>query len=77
MFIVPPITYWSAAQDPDYPDGAIDKIHKLLNPLSHLGNMEGTVDERSFIYTTGSRDGLQAIISMDAVMQAMEGGVEG
>ncbi len=54
-------------QDLDYPDGAIDKIHKLLNPLSHLGNMEGTVDERSFIYTTASQDG----------PQAMEGGVEG
>jgi hypothetical protein len=67
MFIVPQITYWSAVQDLDYPDGAIDKIHKLLNPLSHLGNMEGTVDERSFIYTTASQDG----------PQAMEGGVEG
>jgi hypothetical protein len=62
MFIVPPVTYWPPAQNPDYPDEALDKIYKLLNPPSHLGNVEGTFDERSLVYTTGSRDKPQAII---------------
>lgn len=30
-----------------------DKLYTLLNPPSHLGNAEGTADERSLIYCTG------------------------
>ena len=33
-----------------------------MNPPSHLGNVEGTADERSIVYVTGERDSPQAII---------------
>jgi hypothetical protein len=33
-----------------------------MNPPSHLGNVEGTADERSMIYVTGGSDEPQALI---------------
>jgi hypothetical protein len=42
-----------------------------LNPQSHLGNIEGTVDERSLVHTTGSQDKPQAniFISFDPAIR--------
>jgi hypothetical protein len=64
MFIVPDIIYWPPAQDPcpGNGDDAIDKIYRLLNPPTHLGNVKGTADERSLVYMTGPEEEPQAII---------------
>ncbi|KAN0112859.1 hypothetical protein V8E51_005810 [Hyaloscypha variabilis] len=64
MYRVPEITYWPAAQNPDpnLRNEHDDAIYKLLNPPSHLGNVEGTADERSMVYVTGARDEPQALI---------------
>jgi hypothetical protein len=56
------IVYWPAAQDPEHPDGDLDEVYRLLNPPSHLGNVQGTADERSLVYTTGGCDKPQAIV---------------
>jgi hypothetical protein len=37
-------------------NGDLDAIYKLLNPPNHLGVMNGTADERSIVYMTGSGD---------------------
>jgi hypothetical protein len=64
MFIVPDIIYWPPAQDPNHEnnDEAVDKIYRLLNPSSHLGNVSGTADERPLIYLTGPEEEPKAII---------------
>ncbi len=64
MYDVPPVTYWPAAQNPEEgcDDSELDEVYKLLNPPNHLGNVEGTADERSIVYATGGRDGPQALI---------------
>src|SRR6202034_1980162 len=53
-----------AAQNPDpnLRNEHDDAIYKLLNPPSHLGNVEGTADERSMVSVTGARDEPQALI---------------
>jgi hypothetical protein len=56
------IVYWPPAQDPANPDQDLDAIYRLLNPPTHLGNVEGTADERSMVYVTGAYDKPQAII---------------
>ncbi|KUJ18069.1 uncharacterized protein LY89DRAFT_668260 [Mollisia scopiformis] len=62
MYQVPPITFWPAAQDPNNPDEQLDAVYQLMNPPSHLGNVEGTADERSMVYVTGSHNGPKALI---------------
>lgn len=64
MFRVPEITYWPPAQDPDpaHADEHVNAIYRLMNPPSHLGNVEGTADERSMVYVTGGCDVPQALI---------------
>ncbi|ATZ57101.1 hypothetical protein BCIN_14g02740 [Botrytis cinerea B05.10] len=56
------ITYWPPAQDPEVANESLDELYKLLNPPSHLGNVEGTADERSLVYVTGGYGSPQAII---------------
>lgn len=56
------VTYWPPAQDPEVANEALDELYKLLNPPTHLGNVEGTADERSLVYVTGGYDSPQAII---------------
>ncbi|QSZ33272.1 hypothetical protein DSL72_002860 [Monilinia vaccinii-corymbosi] len=56
------ITYWPPAQDPEVANVALDELYKLLNPPTHLGNVEGTADERSLVYVTGGYGGPLAII---------------
>ncbi|ESZ94454.1 hypothetical protein SBOR_5172 [Sclerotinia borealis F-4128] len=56
------ITYWPPAQDPEVANEALDELYRLLNPPTHLGNVEGTADERSLVYVTGGYDSPQAII---------------
>ncbi|KAK6597872.1 F-box domain-containing protein [Botrytis cinerea] len=38
------------AQDPEVANESLDELYKLLNPPSHLGNVEGTADERSLVF---------------------------
>jgi hypothetical protein len=40
----------------------VDALYRLLNPPSHLGNVEGTTDERSLVYVTGGYEKPQAIV---------------
>lgn len=56
------VTYWPPAQDPKVENEALDQLYRLLNPPTHLGNAEGTADERSIVYATGGYDSPQAII---------------
>ena len=45
--------YWPREQD----GCGVDKeLYKLLNPSSHLGNVKGTMEERSLVYATGGCD---------------------
>jgi len=62
MYKVPPITYWPEGQDLLRPNEYDDAIYKLMNPPSHLGNVEGTMDERSLVYLTGGCDQPRALI---------------
>jgi hypothetical protein len=64
MYRVPEIKFWPAAQNPDasYADEHVDAIYRLMNPPSHLGNVEGTADERSMVYVTGAYGEPQALI---------------
>ena len=64
MYRVPEIIYWPAAQhpEPEHSNEHLDAIYRLMNPPSHLGNVEGTADERSMVYVTGGCDEPQALI---------------
>jgi len=62
MYNVPDIAYWPAAQDLDNPDEQLDSVYRLMNPPSHTGNVEGTADERSMVYVTGSHNEPKALI---------------
>ena len=62
MYKEQPIVYWPPAQDPDKEDKELDEVYRLLNPPSHLGNVHGTADERSLVYSTGSGDKPQALV---------------
>jgi hypothetical protein len=62
MYREQPIVYWPPAQDPHKPDENLDAVYRLLNPPSHLGNVQGTADERSLVYVTGGCDKPQAIV---------------
>jgi hypothetical protein len=56
------VTFWPPEQDPEMPDEGLDELYKLLNPPTHLDNVEGTADERSLVYMTGGLGKPQAII---------------
>ena len=62
MYREPPIVYWPPAQDANRPDKNLDAVYRLLNPPNHLGNVQGTADERSLVYATGGCDKPQAIV---------------
>jgi hypothetical protein len=64
MYRVPEIIYWPASQNPEpsLRNKHVDAIYRLMNPPSHLGNVEGTADERSMVYVTGARNEPQALI---------------
>jgi hypothetical protein len=62
MYREQPIAYWPPVQDPEHPDEDLDAVYRLLNPPSHLGNVQGTADERSLVYVTGVCDKPQAIV---------------
>ncbi|KAH8808050.1 hypothetical protein F5884DRAFT_821520 [Xylogone sp. PMI_703] len=59
LYLETPITFWPSA---DLPESEQDAIYKLLNPPSHLGNVEGTADDRSLVYVTGGTMAPQALI---------------
>ncbi|KAJ4410320.1 hypothetical protein N0V82_009267 [Gnomoniopsis sp. IMI 355080] len=56
------IMFWPPR--PEGPDaGALHLLEGIMNPPSHMGNVHGTWDERSFVYSTGSNaDGVQAVV---------------
>jgi hypothetical protein len=56
------VRYWPPIQDPNNASEHVDALYRLLNPPSHLGNVEGTADNRSFLYVTGGYDKPQAIL---------------
>ncbi|KAJ9156142.1 F-box domain-containing protein [Pleurostoma richardsiae] len=61
------VTFWPPDSDqvrPDpFLDAAIDDLYRVLNPPTFDGNVYGTWDDRSLIYSTGGRDnGVQAIV---------------
>ncbi|KAG4031850.1 hypothetical protein MFRU_008g02050 [Monilinia fructicola] len=56
------IIYWPPAQDPEMENEALNELYELLNPPTHLGNVEGTADERSIVYVTGGYGNPRAII---------------
>jgi hypothetical protein len=62
MYRVKPISYWPPNQNYEQPDPDIDTLYKLMNPPSHLGNVEGVIDDRSILYVTGGNDKPKAII---------------
>ena len=62
MYKYSEIQYWPAAQNPDQMNEGLDDLYRLLNPPTHLGNVEGICDERSLVYATGGYDKPQAII---------------
>ncbi|KAE8452747.1 hypothetical protein EG329_013019 [Mollisiaceae sp. DMI_Dod_QoI] len=62
MYRVPPITYWPDAQDMNDPDEQLDMVYRVMNPPSHLGNVEGDSDERSIVYVTGGYNQPKALI---------------
>jgi hypothetical protein len=53
---------WPAAQDPNIPNEYLNAVSRLMNPPSHLGNVQGTADKRSMVYVTGACNEPQAII---------------
>jgi len=59
---VTPVTYWPPKQEVWGENENLDALYTLLNPPSHLGNVEGTMDERSLVYATGGHDAPQALI---------------
>jgi hypothetical protein len=40
----------------------VNALYKLLNPPTHLGNVEGSADERGLVYVTGGSERPQAIV---------------
>lgn len=40
----------------------MDAIYTLLNPPTHLGNVEGTADDRSIVCITGQPGEPQALV---------------
>lgn len=50
------IAFWPEETSP-----ALDDLYAVLNPPAFLGNVKGTWDERSLVYSTGS-NGVQAIV---------------
>lgn len=43
--------------------GALDQLNRVVNPPSHVGNVKGAWDDRSFVYSTGNNpDGVQALV---------------
>lgn len=63
IYVDQPIQYWPPVHDPLHPDGEdVDAWYRLLNPPTHLGNVEGTSNERSLVYVTGGYEKPQAIV---------------
>ncbi|KAH8591883.1 hypothetical protein B0O99DRAFT_518761 [Bisporella sp. PMI_857] len=56
------IQYWPPALDPKESNNDWDAVYRLLNPSTHLGNVEGVMDERSLVYATGGCNAPRALI---------------
>lgn len=62
MYREQPVRSWPVPQESPNSTADLDAVYALLNPPTHLGNVEGTADERSILYVTGSSDQPQAIV---------------
>jgi hypothetical protein len=64
MYIVPEISFQPPAQYPILAnrDEEVNKIYKLLNPPSYLGNIKRIADKRSLVYVTRGKSEPQAFI---------------
>ncbi|KUJ12319.1 uncharacterized protein LY89DRAFT_592692 [Mollisia scopiformis] len=62
IFMPSTIKWW-----PEFYDSDLDVIRRLLNPPGQLSDVKGIVDERSLVYSAGSRDipGALIFISFD------------
>jgi hypothetical protein len=58
------VSFWPPEQNSPWSpeDDRLEEIYILMNPPSHLGNIEAMGDERSFVYATGRKDQPRAII---------------
>lgn len=57
------IVFWPPTSEEGPDASALKVLETLMNPPSHPGNVQGTWDERSFVYSTGNgNDGMQAVI---------------
>ncbi|KAG9229559.1 hypothetical protein BJ875DRAFT_187189 [Amylocarpus encephaloides] len=61
LYVNQGIRYWPDLHDSNY-DPELEEVYTLLNPPSHLGEVAGTADDRSFVYVTGPRDKPRALI---------------
>ncbi|KAK0635165.1 hypothetical protein B0T17DRAFT_485545 [Bombardia bombarda] len=57
------VVFWPPNEDPAQPDPALSHLYQILNPPGHLGNIQGSWNERSLVYATGGLErGLKALI---------------
>jgi hypothetical protein len=64
LYVVKGVEYWPPSPEriPDGKPKDYSSIYRLLNPSTHLGEVEGTSDDRSLVYVTGARDKPRALI---------------
>jgi len=58
------VKFWPPEQNSPWSPGnaRLEELYTLMNPPSHLGNVEVTGDDKSFVYATGGKDQPRAII---------------
>lgn len=57
------IVFWPPITQEGTDSGALALLGTRMNPPSHVSNVQGTGDERSLVYSTGSNaDGVQALV---------------
>jgi hypothetical protein len=57
-----PVTFWPPKQSLQHQDKRLEDLYTLMNPPSHLGNIEVAGDDRSFVYATSGMNHPIAII---------------
>ncbi len=59
-----PVTFWPREQNSPWSqeNERSEELYTLMNPPSHLGNVDVTGDDRSFVYATGGKDQPKALI---------------
>ncbi|KAH8587208.1 hypothetical protein B0O99DRAFT_642483 [Bisporella sp. PMI_857] len=62
MFCEQPIQYWPRPQDSKKPYKDWDAVDGTLNPTSHIGDVEGIMDDKGLVYATSGGDNLRALV---------------